>query len=484
MLKTPGYFSMHRVPPKFIANFDSATAMLRANAMYLRGKEFSGLGFMPRSARPLGTVINSLPQSVKEQIYIWSGYSEAIPGADMSKVDVEDITKWVTSEYPEREYPAVMIGSSNGAGVHLNAALGIPWLPQTFLIPVQQPDVHPDETLDGMKAGMEPARLLLEANPDIQLHHMHDANQDRLMLGKMGYFRVKKLKLGEQYEKFLRENLPPGGTIILNECHRTWPTTRLGERHIFQHGALGGATESEFHEGSERVTKYLERYGSHKRQWDTPEKNEVSPEAEWGFEPSLREDVERFARENGYKVKRLVYEEPEHLSPLVADLYRWWYRQRQLRPNRLMLESFIVLEPYWALRTGSVPFWMKFNMEPSLEWATHYLENTEPYDDIHLMLFSHGVEAVGLPSIDQWKSVFEFARKKGSFLGVDEKSFPRDFGVFVKYQTDLMDIPARYPMPGMLTLNQFERFLDENQGRYRVQFLDHSATETATVAAR
>jgi hypothetical protein len=484
MLKSPGYFSMQRVPPGFIANFDSATAMLRANAMYLRGKEFSGLGFMPRSARPLGPVINRLPKSVKEQIYIWSGYSEAIPGEDMDKVDVEEIARWATSEYPARDYPAVMIGSSNGAGVHLNAALGIPWLPQTFLIPVQQPDVHPDDTLDGMNAGIEPAQRLLRANPDIQLHHMHDANQDRLMLGKMGYFRVKKLKLGEHYERFLRNHLPPGGTIILNECTRTWPTTRLGDRHVFQHGALGGATEEEFHEGSSRVEEYLERYGSHKRRWDTPEKNDVTPEAEWGFEPSLREDVERIARERGYKVKRLVYEEPEHLSPLIADLYRWWYRQRQLQPSRVMLESFIVLEPYWALRTGSVPYWMKFNMEPSLESAKSYLSQTELYDYVHLMLFSHGVEAVGLPGIEEWADVFTYARKHGSFLGVDTESFPRDFGVFVKYQTDLMNIKARYPMPGMLTLRQFERFLKERQDRYQVELLDHSMSDQPQLRAR
>jgi hypothetical protein len=153
-----------------------------------------------------------------------------------------------------------------------------------------------------------------------------------------------------------------------------------------------------------------------------------------------------------------------------------------LQPNRLMLESFNVLEPYWALRTGSVPFWMKFNMEPSLEAATQYLKNTEPYDYIHLMLFSHGVEAVGLPTIEQWSSVFDYARKHGSFLGVDTESFPRDFGVFVKYQTDLMNIKARYPMPGMLSLGQFESFLDQFGDHYPVEFVDHPVSEASELA--
>jgi hypothetical protein len=218
MLKAPGFFSARHVPPRYIANFDSASAMLRAIAFYLRGQEFGGVGFLPNVIEPLGGLINRLPHSVKETMYIWSGWSEAIPGERMSDVDIEDITSWAVSEYPERDFPAVMIGSSNGAAVHLRAALGVPWLPQTFLIPVRQPNVHPDNTLDGLEAGREPARLLLEANPDIQLHHMHDANQDRLMLGRMGYFRIKKRTLGPSYERFLREHLPPGGTILLIEC--------------------------------------------------------------------------------------------------------------------------------------------------------------------------------------------------------------------------------------------------------------------------
>lgn len=483
MLKAPGFFSGPHLPPRYIANFDSASAMLRATAMYLRGQEFTGVGFLPRSLEPLGPVINRLPRSFKESLYIWSGWSEAIPGEEMHKVDMEDVTRWVVSEYPERNFPAVMIGSSNGAGVHLSAAMGMPWLPQTFLIPVRQPDVHPDDTIDGMNAGIEPAGRLLEANPDIQLHHMHDANQDRLMLGRMGYFRVKKLRLGQNYERFLRDHLPPGGTIILNECRRSWPVTRLGDRHVFQHGALGGATEEEFHSGSPRVEEYLERYGSHKRRWDSPAPTENAPEAEWGFEPTLREEVERIARERGYNVRRIVYDEPEHLSPLVADLYRWWYRQRQLQPNRLLIESFVLLEPYWTLRTGSVPFWLKFNMEPSLEWIEQYLRSTDPYDDIHLMLFSHGVEAVGLPTIDQWRRVFDYARRRGSFIGVDERAFPRDFATFVRYQTDLKRLPPRYPLPGMLTINQLDTFLAEHGERYPVEVFDHAGEAAASRGA-
>jgi hypothetical protein len=321
-----------------------------------------------------------------------------------------------------------------------------------------------------MEWGKKHARKLLEANPELVLHHMHDANQDRLMIQHIAYFRVKRLSLGEEYERFLEETLLPGATIFLSECRLAWPTTRVGERHIFQHGAPGGATKEEFIRGSERVEDYLARYGSHRRRWDPPEPDGERPEAEWGFAPSLRADVERFASERGYRVRRIVFEEPEHVSPLVADLYRWWYAQRGWAANRLLIGSFILMEPHWTLHTGSVPIWTEFNMEPSLERVEDYLETAEPYEEIRAMLFSHGVESVGLPSIERWRAVTKRARKHGGFVGIDEEKFPRDYATFVRYHTGLKKIPARYPMPGPLTLGQLDAFLQETGGRYQVRW--------------
>src|SRR3546814_2954815 len=75
-----------------------------------------------------------------------------------------------------------------------------------------------------MEAARGPARLLLDNNPDLQLHHMRDPVQDHLMLRVMTYFRVKRLRLGPTYERFLSDVLEPGGTIFLVECEQRWPT--------------------------------------------------------------------------------------------------------------------------------------------------------------------------------------------------------------------------------------------------------------------
>src|SRR5207245_2513725 len=127
-------------PASYLADFDSATAMLRALANYLHGQDFPLLGALPRwralDMKVIAAVVNRLPKNLKEQVYIWSGWLEAVATRNLHQAKTDRVTEWAVSLYPKRDYPAVAIGSSNGALTHLWTALGIPWLPQTFLVPV------------------------------------------------------------------------------------------------------------------------------------------------------------------------------------------------------------------------------------------------------------------------------------------------------------------------------------------------------------
>jgi hypothetical protein len=458
-------------PPGFVAGFDSASAMTRATAAFLRGEDFPAMG-NPPPLQPLAARANVLPRPLREKLFIAGGALETIDPDELRDVDLDEVGAWAASIYPDGPFPVVALGSSNGAGVHLHAALGAPFLPQTVFLPVDQ-DVHPDDPTKAMELGVEPGRTLLAANPDWQLHHMHDANQDRLMVRALTYFRVKRRRLGPHERTFLSQRIQPGGTILLMECTRTWRTTRVGDRHVFQHGAVGGATETEFHEGSERVADYLERYDSPVRQWDGPEPDEVSPEAEWGFEPALREDVLAFAAEHGLRVRRLIYDDPSTLAPFVADLYRWWYARRGLPTDRLLISSFIALDPYWTLRTGSVPFWMRFNMQPSLEAARRYLDARDPFAYIHLVLFQHGVEAVGIPDGEQWRhTILDRATTEGATLGADLAEFPLDFASYGRFHRELKALPPRYPLPPPLTMADLELFLAQASDDLEVRVED------------
>jgi hypothetical protein len=252
---------------------------------------------------------------------------------------------------------------------------------------------------------------------------------------------------------------------------------------VFQFGGSGGASSKDYLEGSPSVERWLERSGSHRRRWDPPAPDGESPEAEWGFEESLRADVERVAAERDWRVVRVAFDEPQDPSPLVAELYRWWYRQRGLEANRLLVDSFILMDPWWTLRLGAVPFWAKFNVQSSAEALERYLDGTEPYDEIDLMLFSHGVSSFGLAPIERWRSLLSRARRRSGLLGVDPNAYPADFATFARYHPALRRIPSRCPMPAPLTMEQLEQFVAELGARFPVEWHGLGAEREATAAS-
>lgn len=462
-----------RSPPPYIANFDSSTTLLRATARYLRGEDFPRVGSIPKALKPLQSAANYLPRRSRQTLYTWGGANEAISPKKLSNVRTDEIHRWVTRQYPRRGYPAVIVGSANGAAVHLAALLGIPWLPQTFLIPIKR-RLSPDAAKEDLEWGREPGRVLLEANPDLQLHQMHDPNQDRLLVERLAYFRVKSLRLSAAYEQFLKTVLAQGGTIFLLECDLSWPITQVDDRHVYQFGGLAELPPQEYFEGSDRIEAFLDRQGAPQSQWNPPEPDGKGPEAEWGFEPTLRNDITRFAEKHGHRIRRIRFEKPHDLSPLVADLYRQQYADRGISTDRLLVESFALLNPWWALRTGSVPYWMTFNAQSDAQALEAYLECVpEPYDEIRMVLISHGLESAGMASSDRWQSVLRKAQKRGEFVGVDPQAYPLDLETYVRYRDDLAeDVSDRYPLPSPLPLTQLDAFLEAPPRQYPVQWID------------
>ena len=452
---------------RYVAGFDSSGAMLRALGRFLHGQDFPALG-NPRALEPLLVAGNLLPTRLRERAYAASGGLTAVPARRLSRPFAEEVAAWMTSLYPRRRYPLALVGSSNGAAVHLAAALGAPWLPQTFMVPVRNPGNDPDDPRRDLEWGRQPARALLDANPDVQVHHMHDPVQDRLMLERMTYFRLKRLRLGPAYERFLRESVAPGGLLLLLDCQRSWPVTQVADRHLFQFGAVGGATQEELFGGSDRVAAYLTRYRTGLRHWDPPAPDGEAPEAEWGFEDALAADVQRFADEHGYQVRRLSFDAPPDLSPLVADLHRWWYAERGLPDDRLLVESFILLEPYWALAAGLVPLWTTFNTEDAAAPVERYLDQRPPFAEVHLTLFAHGVESVGLAPIERWRAIVARATRDGRFAGVDPRAYPRDFASFVRYHRAVARIGRRAPLPEPLSWAAVETFLQQSADQVRL----------------
>ncbi|MFD7069637.1 hypothetical protein ACFV97_20685 [Streptomyces sp. NPDC059913] len=434
-----------------VAAFDSSTGMLRALSRFLGGRENPGLGQAPGALEiPLSGFLGALdrlPVRVREKAYALSGWTGAVPLSSAGAIRSDELAAWVTGHYPRRRYPVIFIGSSNGALTHLAAALDAAWLPQTLLLPMRRRGVAVDDPRGDLAAVAGAGRELLAANPDLVLHHMHDPNQDRLMIAGMTYFRVKWHRLPGAYRRFVRERLEPGGLLVAVDCTLSWPTTTVDDRYVFQFGAPGDATPEEYRHGGPRVAEFLARYGSPVRSWNPPAADGESPEAEWGFRPTLLDDLAALAEQCGTPLSALRFDTPQRLSPAVADLYRHWYRRLGLPAERLLAESFLLLDPRQALLTGSVPYWTVFPTESSRAGLDAYLDATEPYDEIRALLFNHGTESIGLASARAWQRTVDRARKIGTLTGVNASAFPRDFAALVRAHRELTRIRLRRPLP-------------------------------------
>ncbi|SDS11028.1 hypothetical protein [Actinopolymorpha singaporensis] len=447
-------------PARAVAAFDSASAMLRATTRALCGKDFPHLGQGAARALPV-RMSRLLPVEQRRRMYAWSGAAEGVPADRLGDVDLDAIARWVVGQYsqsPDRRYPGVVVGSSNGAAVHLYAATGMAWLPQTVLVPVRWAGNDPDDPQGAMEFGREVAGPLLKRNPHVVLHHMHDGNQDRLMVAGMTYFRLKWTKLPPAYVEFLAGHLEPGAPVVTLEDTSTWPTTTVAERHVFQTGAQGGLDAADYLNGSPRVTAFLHEQGSPRSRFAAPEPDGRSPEAEWGFDPLLGQDVADWAERHGRSHVRVRIPSPQALSGPVARLFRRRIREAGGSGDRMLVESFVMLDPVQAERTASVPYWTFFGVERARQDVLRHLAAAaaagDPYADVEVLLFPHGVASSGATPPRTWAELSRHVTGTVRLPASTVARWPAHFDALADYGPMLtaLPTPARGVSPSPLTV--------------------------------
>jgi hypothetical protein len=412
----------HVAPEQAVASFDSASAFLLALARALDRRDFPYLGQSPWKALPVRASA-LLPRPLRCRAYAFASGREGVAVDRLGDIDLDEVASWVARTYPDRRYPAALVGSSNGALTHLAAACGVAWLPQTLLVPVRRRGADPADMPAALAFGRDHGPALLAHNPRVELHQMQDANQDTLSGSQMAYFRVKWTSLPPAYARFLDERLEPRAPVVVVRDMSTWPVTRVGDRHVFQVGAQGGMTAEE----------YLDAPGA-------PAPDETAAEAEWGFAEPLLGGLREAARRTGHPVVELRFGRPQDPAAAVANVLRSWTRGRGGSAQRLLVSSFVVHDPWRTIATGSVPFWTFFPVQSAARNLSDYLTATS-YDDVDVMLFSHGVESRGLADASTWQEIAGRARRRGRLLGVDPRAFPADFAVFARYASALRSLP-------------------------------------------
>ena len=410
-------------PEKVVASFDSATVLHAGLAAALRGSPFPHLGHGPVAAAAIRTG-GRLPWPVLRHLYTRIGAAEGIDPRRLGAVDLAAVARWLADGYPRRRYPAIMIGSSNGALAHLAAAMQVPWLPGTVLVPVSRTG-DPERPADALGFGRTVAPRLLDANPDVVLHHMHDQVQDRLMVAQMSYFRTKWHTLPPAYAQFLSAQLAPGAPVILVEDESRWPVVRVAERHVFQAGAQGGLEPQD----------YLQR-------GHTPTPDDQAAEAEWGADPGLGVSVAAWCAGHGHPLIRLRYPGPQAPAHGVATTMRRWYAARGEPADRLLVPSFVLGDPWRTINAAATPYWTFFSVRAALDAFESHLERSAPYRFVDILQFQHGVRSSGIATPEQWTAA---ARRNGAqptLLALDPRRFPHDIATMGRYGRALADLPA------------------------------------------
>jgi len=247
---------------------------------------------------------------------------------------------------------------------------------------------------------------------------------------------IDRPRLGLAYKLFLTRCLPAGAAILVVDC--VGCRRPLGEHPVFQHAS-----------------------------------------SDWSLEAELVEDLRAIARSQDLALVRLGFSEPEDLSPLVADLYAWWYRRRSIIARRLLVTSYVVADPQWTFRVGAVPFWTDAIGESSAVGLERYLDARPPFDYINFALFQTARQDVApaalaaplVPVVASplWLALLARARRRGeSLLDAGEAAIhPVEPSRIARFEAAIKRIPARYPVPAPLPLEEFGGFL-RYAGRYRV----------------
>ena len=415
------------------ACFDSGTRVVREVAMALTGHGKSILECYPPGSEIFSWFLHFFPPQVRIAGIEW-GMSISL-GSSPHALDhftAASLPEWCISQYPTRQYDAIVIGAPNGGAAHLAALLGAPFLTTSFDLVIHHHPIDPDNIDAYVAIGTQLADKILAAPgaDTIEVIDHYDPIHDRALVKYANFIRVKLVTLPAAYQRFIHDHLAPGGALVIIDPDYPWPQYVVGKRSYFQVGGLGAVPPAE----------YLSRW-----RMDLPVQER--PESEWGCPVEFAAAVRTFAGNQGIKVIDIRLPHPQDYGILA---YRA-YLAAGARSREIMFDCFNYQNPYTNVQTGIPALWLPFNTADSLAAVREFITG-KTFDRIYLALVPSFARCPDTTSVKSWDDLLA-GHGAVSLVGIDPHAYPADPLApfrFVRAMTKLRD-EYRLPTPLHLT---------------------------------
>ncbi len=370
-------------------------------AVQRRGCE--GLDRVPVLGRHAG-----LSGLVRRGALIGDAWADAVPVELADLVDADAVAEWIAGRYPGEAYPGVVLGSAHGGGVHLAAALGVPWLPTGFTVHVHWPEGSAGDWDGALERGAAVARTILALNPDVTVRQVHDPVRRGVLAASTIALHVRWRRLPPAYRALLRTRLTPGASALVLRDARTWPVLALRAGHSFQVGSpVSGWRPRDYTMSNPSFAALLRRLDA--GSWTPPDIQAPRRFAELTGEVQLEADV----REVLPGSHRVLYPSPEALSACVADVHRDWLRASGRGGEHCVVETERLLDPWHVLTAGLVPYWCESASARAVGGAEGWLAGSEPFTEVDVLPQPPGTVCDAHAGAPQWRVPAWFARSSG-----------------------------------------------------------------------
>src|SRR5690606_36158613 len=112
---------------------------------------------------------------------------------------------------------------------------------------------------------------------------------------------------------------------------------------------------------------------------------------------------------------------------------------------------YVMLDPVQAVRTGSVPYWTFLGVQPGRHAALRYVTDAaaadDPYDDLQLLLYPHGVASCGSAPPEEWRALREQLTGRFSLLPGTDERWPSHVDAMARFGPSLRRLPTVVPEP-------------------------------------